>query len=49
MQAYAKNYASTLLSMTREEAIKPYIETAIEASRYGLESNAGHDLEVWTI
>ena len=47
-EAYAKNYAdsSTSLRMTKEEAIKPYIETAIEATKYGLGINAGHDLSL---
>lgn len=47
-EAYAKNYqdSSTSLRMTKEEAIKPYIETAIEADKYGLGINAGHDLSL---
>lgn len=47
-EAYAKNYqdSSTSLRMTKEEAIKPYIETAIEAEKFGLGINAGHDLSL---
>ncbi len=40
-EAYAKNYSSN-----KEEAIKPYIETAKEAEKYGLGVNAGHDLSL---
>lgn len=47
-EAYAKNYAdaSTSLSMTKEQAIKPYYETALKATEYGLGINAGHDLSL---
>ena len=47
-EAYAKNYSdsSTPLRMTKEEAIKSYIETAIEAEKFGLGINAGHDLSL---
>ncbi|HEX7869586.1 MAG TPA: pyridoxine 5'-phosphate synthase [Chryseobacterium sp.] len=40
-EAYASNY-----SINKEEAIKPYIETAIEAEKFGLDINAGHDLSL---
>lgn len=40
-EAYAANYAEN-----RDEAIKPYIETALEAEKYGLGLNAGHDLSL---
>jgi len=40
-EAYAKNYSSN-----KEEAIKPYYETAIEARKYDLGINAGHDLSL---
>jgi pyridoxine 5-phosphate synthase len=40
-EAYATNY-----SKNKEEAIKPYIETALEAEKYGLGINAGHDLSL---
>lgn len=40
-ESYAKNY-----SINPEEAIKYYIETAIEAEKYGLGINAGHDLSL---
>lgn len=40
-EAYAKNY-----STNKEEAIKPYYETAVEAAKFGLGINAGHDLSL---
>ena len=40
-EAYAKNY-----SINKEEAIKAYVETALEAEKYGLSINAGHDLSL---
>lgn len=40
-EAYAKGYETD-----REQAIKPYIETAKEAEKYGLGVNAGHDLSL---
>lgn len=40
-EAYAKGYETN-----KEEAIKPYIETAKEAEKYGLGVNAGHDLSL---
>ena len=40
-EAYAKNY-----SRDKENAIKPYIETAVEAEKLGLGINAGHDLSL---
>ncbi|WP_124641828.1 pyridoxine 5'-phosphate synthase [Amniculibacterium aquaticum] len=40
-EAYAKNY-----SINKEEAIKAYVETALEAEKYGLGINAGHDLSL---
>ena len=40
-EAYAKNYIQN-----KEEAIKSYIETAIEAEKFGLGINAGHDLSL---
>lgn len=40
-EAYAKNYLSD-----KENAIKPYIETALKANEYGLGINAGHDLSL---
>lgn len=40
-EAYATNYPKN-----KEEAIKPYIETALEAEKYGLGVNAGHDLSL---
>ena len=40
-EAYATNY-----SKNKEEAIKPYVDTAIEAEKYGLGINAGHDLSL---
>mgnify|MGYP006169458725 CR=1 FL=1 len=40
-EAYAKNYETD-----KEAAIKPYYETAVEATKYGLGINAGHDLSL---
>ena len=40
-EAYAKNYSND-----KESAIKPYVETALEAQKYGLGINAGHDLSL---
>ena len=40
-EAYAKNYETD-----KEAAIKPYYETALEATKYGLGINAGHDLSL---
>lgn len=40
-ESYAKNY-----SANKEEAIKPYYETALEATKYNLGINAGHDLSL---
>ena len=40
-EAYAKGY-----EQNKEEAIKPYVETAKEAEKYGLGVNAGHDLSL---
>ncbi|MGZ5264597.1 MAG: pyridoxine 5'-phosphate synthase [Kaistella sp.] len=40
-EAYAKKY-----TQNREEAVKPYVETAKEAEKYGLGVNAGHDLSL---
>jgi len=40
-EAYASNYAKN-----KEIAIKSYIETAVEAEKFGLGINAGHDLSL---
>ncbi len=40
-EAYAKGYETD-----KEEAIKPYYETALEAAKYNLGINAGHDLSL---
>ncbi|KIA82941.1 pyridoxamine 5'-phosphate oxidase [Kaistella solincola] len=40
-EAYAKNYKAN-----KEDAIKSYIETAVEAEKFGLGINAGHDLSL---
>lgn len=40
-EAYAKNY-----TINKEEAIKPYYETAVKAAEFGLGINAGHDLSL---
>lgn len=40
-EAYASNYAKN-----KEIAIKSYIDTAVEAEKFGLGINAGHDLSL---
>lgn len=40
-EAYAKHY-----SVNKEQAIKPYYETAVKAAGFGLGINAGHDLSL---
>ena len=40
-EAYAKNYSSD-----KENAINPYVETALEAEKFRLGVNAGHDLSL---
>ena len=40
-EAYAKNY-----SVNKEQAIKPYYDTALVAADFGLGINAGHDLSL---
>ncbi|WP_226064054.1 pyridoxine 5'-phosphate synthase [Kaistella polysaccharea] len=40
-ESYAKNY-----SVNKEEAIKSYVETALEAEKLALGINAGHDLSL---
>jgi pyridoxine 5-phosphate synthase len=40
-EAYARNY-----TINKEEAIKPYFETAVVANQFGLGINAGHDLSL---
>lgn len=40
-EAYAANYAKD-----RQRAIAPYLEAALEAEKYGLGINAGHDLNL---
>lgn len=43
-EAYARNYTAD-----KATALKPYVETAAEAGRYGLGINAGHDLSLENI
>ncbi|KEY20310.1 pyridoxine 5'-phosphate synthase [Kaistella antarctica] len=45
IELYTEAYA-TEYSKNREAAIKPYIETAKQAEKYGLGINAGHDLSL---
>jgi pyridoxine 5-phosphate synthase len=45
IELYTEAYATHYLK-NKEEAIKPYIETALEAQKYGLGINAGHDLSL---
>ncbi|AYO57099.1 pyridoxine 5'-phosphate synthase [Chryseobacterium sp. 6424] len=40
-EAYAKNYLQN-----KKKALQPYLETALEAEKYGLGVNAGHDLSL---
>jgi pyridoxine 5-phosphate synthase len=40
-EAYAKNYL-----INKEQAIKPYYDTAVVAAEFGLGLNAGHDLSL---
>ncbi|WP_304344688.1 pyridoxine 5'-phosphate synthase [Chryseobacterium koreense] len=40
-EAFAKNY-----TVNKESAIQPYYETALEATKFGLGINAGHDLSL---
>lgn len=40
-EAYAKNY-----TINKEQAIKPYYDTAVVANEFGLGINAGHDLSL---
>jgi pyridoxine 5-phosphate synthase len=40
-EAYAKNYLTN-----KEQAIKPYYDTAVAATEFGLGINAGHDLSL---
>lgn len=45
IELYTEEYASSYAS-TPEEAIKPYIESAIRANELGIGINAGHDLSL---
>ena len=45
IELYTEAYATHYLK-NKEEAIKAYIETALEAQKYGLGINAGHDLSL---
>ena len=45
IELYTEAYASHYLQ-NRELALKPYLETAIKATEYGLGINAGHDLSL---
>ena len=45
IELYTEEYASSYAS-TPEEAIKPYIESAIRANELGIDINAGHDLSL---
>ncbi len=45
IELYTESYAKAF-SENREEAIKPYTNTAIAAIENGLEINAGHDLDL---
>ncbi len=45
IELYTEGYASAYAE-DREAAIRPYLETAVEAGRFGLGVNAGHDLNL---
>ena len=45
IELYTEAYATHYLK-NKEEAIKSYLETAIEAEKFGLGINAGHDLSL---
>lgn len=45
IELYTESYASDYVK-NREFAIKPYLDTAIRATEYGLGINAGHDLNL---
>lgn len=45
IELYTESYASNY-SKNKEEAIRPYVETAVEAEKFGLGINAGHDLSL---
>ncbi len=45
VELYTESYAVGY-PINRQEAIKPFVETALEAQKYGLGLNAGHDLNL---
>jgi pyridoxine 5-phosphate synthase len=45
IELYTELYAANFFS-NKEEAIRPYIETAEKAEKFGLGVNAGHDLDL---
>ena len=45
IELYTENYAKGYVG-NKEKALKPFIETAAEALKTGLEINAGHDLDL---
>ncbi|MBS1646383.1 MAG: pyridoxine 5'-phosphate synthase [Bacteroidetes bacterium] len=45
IELYTESYAKNFLA-NKKEAIKPFVEAAIEAHRLGLGLNAGHDLSL---
>jgi pyridoxine 5-phosphate synthase len=45
IELYTESYASGFHE-NKEQAIRPYIETALEAGKAGLGLNAGHDLDL---
>jgi pyridoxine 5-phosphate synthase len=45
VELYTEAYASGYF-LGREQAVKPYVETALAAREAGLEVNAGHDLDL---
>ena len=45
IELYTEPYADNF-PINKEEAIKPFVEAAILATKHGLEINAGHDLDL---
>ena len=45
VELYTESYAAGFMK-NREDAIKPFIETAIAVNEAGMELNAGHDLDL---
>jgi pyridoxine 5-phosphate synthase len=46
VELYTENYARKYAAGLAQEAISPYLATALEAQKAGLGVNAGHDLSL---